>query len=246
MPKLMFAWLGSGRTRRRPVAASARNLDLAARSGLPVPPGAVLLDEFFQIVRANDLVAATGSRLYVTDPQALWATLFASVRLPRFDRAIAVRVAHDMDSSTLARCGLEPEIDAEDPQQLARALAEAWSQAGHGESLKRRDVLLLETVAFETCGTATSAASGARDMIEIWSQPGTANGSEEPLRETYELARLDGLRRPDEQLAPYAQRLQMLLRGVRRSLGRGNWVVSWVDDGHICWLTDVRDAASAV
>jgi hypothetical protein len=35
------------------------------------------------------------------------------------------------------------------------------------------------------------------------------------------------------------QRLQQLLRGVRRTFGQGNWQIDWLDDGRICWLIQI-------
>jgi hypothetical protein len=37
-----------------------------------------------------------------------------------------------------------------------------------------------------------------------------------------------------------------LLRGVRRSLGQGDWQIVWADDGHICRLRAVYPIVGAV
>ncbi|MCZ7668469.1 MAG: hypothetical protein M5U34_15385 [Chloroflexi bacterium] len=41
-------------------------------------------------------------------------------------------------------------------------------------------------------------------------------------------------------MPPYAQRLQKLLRGIRRTFGQGSWQVDWLDDGEICWVVKVE------
>ena len=49
---------------------------------------------------------------------------------------------------------------------------------------------------------------------------------------------------------PFARRLQLLLRGVRRTFGpgnsatdwRGDWDIEWADDGEVCWLVQIRPA----
>jgi hypothetical protein len=37
----------------------------------------------------------------------------------------------------------------------------------------------------------------------------------------------------------------MLLGGVRRTFGRGDWSIKWADDGRICWLLEVTPLAGA-
>lgn len=222
MPKLMFAWLGSGRTRKRDVDAGAQALDRAARAGLPVPAGAVLLDEFFRLALDNRLLMSAGERVVVAEPDALWATIFESVRLPHFDRPVEVRPA-----TPAAGEGPQPPagVDTADPTAFGRALAAAWSIGGPSP---RRDVVLLETVEAVAEGTAVSRTAEDEDEI-----------TQLPLA-PHALPRLEGWRRPDETRAPHEQRLQMLLRGVRHSLGRGDWAIAWADDGRVCWLRAVR------
>lgn len=230
MPKLLFAWLGSGRTRRREVGAGARHLDQAARAGLPVPPGAVLLDEVYRLAIANDLAADIGSRVVVTDAPALWATIFESIHLPRFDRPVEASAVRPGPHTDLP-AGQPAVVDTADPGALGQALAAAWSLPPGADPTTRRDVLLLETVAAVTWGSATSRATVEHDERQCAGAEGDPPES---------LARLRAWQPPDATLPPDAQRLQMLLRGVRRSLGQGDWQIVWADDGHICWLRAVH------
>ncbi len=131
----MFAWLGSGRSRRRKVGNSGRHLDLAARAGLPVPPGAILLDEFYRFALQNDLATVVGSRVIIPEPAVLHETLFQSVRLPRFDQPLVVTPVPD---DALAQSQSRPQatfeshakVDSSDPLALSQALAGAWSTTG--------------------------------------------------------------------------------------------------------------------
>jgi hypothetical protein len=50
------------------------------------------------------------------------------------------------------------------------------------------------------------------------------------------LPRLSRWSAPDTALPPFSRRLQMLLRGARRTFGPGTWRIEWVDDGQICYL----------
>lgn len=225
MPKLMFAWLGSGRTRRRNVAPATQSLDAAARAGLPVAPGAVLLDEFFRLAADHHLLSLTGEQVVVTEPEALWATIFESAHLPRFDRPVEVRPA--TASGDAWGCAA---VDSADAQTFAQALAAAWSAAS-GEAA-RRDVVLLETVDPTLAGTAVSNAAATED--QVW----TASAAP-TLGEPRPLPRLSRWQLPDDTRPDHEQRLQMLLRGVRHSLGRGDWLIAWADDGQVCWLRGV-------
>ena len=45
----------------------------------------------------------------------------------------------------------------------------------------------------------------------------------------------------DQSLPIYVQRLQYLLSGIRRTLGKGDWTIEWIDDGEICWLVQISE-----
>ena len=50
------------------------------------------------------------------------------------------------------------------------------------------------------------------------------------------LSRLVRWQHSDDSSSPYARRLRMLLRGLRRTFGDVGWEIEWLDDGRICWL----------
>jgi pyruvate,water dikinase len=215
-----FVWLGSGRARRRKVAPAGQWLDEAARAGLPVPPGAILLDEFYRMCLDKELAVRRGDALLIPDVELWHNTLFYSVRLPRFERPVHVRpVAVPPDGRAL---------DAADAVALAQALAAAWT-AQASAAPDRHDVLIVEQVAAPHAGTATCLQAAGHDVVTL------AGGAESPLS----LARLRPRQAADESLPAYVRRLQMLLRGLGRTLGPGNRLVHWADDGRICWLVGV-------
>ena len=221
----LFIWLGSGRARRRAVGPLARQLDQAANAGLPVPAGAVLLDEFYRFALASGLAQADGRRVLIPDAELWHNTLFHSVRLPRFRRPVKVQATANASAADapLFTCR---DVNFDDPMAAARAVAAVWSAAPPGDT-SRRDTLIIETVAASVTGAATTHS----DADDDWVTPAGAP--------PFALPQLRGRRGPDANQPPHVRRLQQLLRGVRRTFGPGAWRVEWADDGHICWLVQV-------
>lgn len=238
MTAMYFVWLGSGRAKRRHVDLEGQRLDLAAKAGLPVAPGAILLDDFYRICLEKALLEVSGGRVNIPDAELLHGTLFHSVRLPRFERPVGISlIPTDMDEVQ------EPDkprhryiIDADRPDELARALVTTWNAAAHRPAEARRDLLLMEEYAAEQNGRAFISDELGEDRVEY------SDGGTRGL--TLALPVLTGWRKPGENLPPFARRLQMLLRGVRRTFGPGKWVVEWADDGRICRLTRIIASGS--
>lgn len=232
-----FVWLGSGRARRRKVAERGVFLDRAAQAGLPVPPGAILLQELFQALTEKGVIENRADRTVIPDPELLHNTLFYSVHLPRFTRPVVFAPLFTPDALPTAGAGSPPPhspIDMNDPDQVTQALASLWPCAVR-RSGGRADLLLMESIDAETTGQAYTLASEAFDRLEM-----TRSGPE-PYQE---LPRIRGWLKPAVDLPPYARRLQMLLGGVRRTFGRGDWAIEWADDGAICWLRDLSIAGA--
>src|SRR4051794_21091005 len=80
---------GHGRSANLGVGNKARLLDLAARAGLPVPAGVILLDDAWHAALRLRLVRREGAVVEVGDARRLLARL----DLPAFARTIAVRSA---------------------------------------------------------------------------------------------------------------------------------------------------------
>ena len=236
MASSLFIWLGSGRARRRGVGEKGLLLDQAARAGLPVPNGAILLDELRLIFRDKGLIKGCNGRLIAPDPELLHNTLFYSVRLPRFARAVALRPAFAAPAAVPARLS----VDLGDAVATAAALAALWSGAELQPSGGRADLLVMEMVTAQVAGTALTnnmaAGRGApADEIKLRS------GHVAPLST---LPRLTGWQSPNSDLPPFARRVQMLLRGARRTFGPGMWQIEWIDDGQICYLVTAARATA--
>ena len=225
MASSLFIWLGSGRARRRRIGDKGRLLDEAARAGLPVPAGAILTDELLRLFVEKGLLENYDGRLIAPDPELLHNTLFFSVRLPRFDKPVALRPAFT-PSTTSVPARLD--VDLNDTVAATMALANIWTEVARLPAGARADTLVMEMVAADYAGTALTGHNPTHDAVTLLRSTETITLAPE----------LPHLRRgqPDAERPPFARRLQMLLRGVRRTFGRGLWQIEWIDDGHICYL----------
>jgi hypothetical protein len=235
MKKSPFVWLGANRARKTKVGQKALLLDKAASAGLPVPSGAILLDELFQLFLEEGVVAVQETAVSIPDPLWLFESLYDGIRFPRFDRPAIFRPAFSaltQEQQPIASAAKSC-VDMNDPDKLARALCSVWSVSPKPEIVFRRDVLVMEMVAGEGVspevvnGTAVTSTESTTDQIT------TSNNS-------LEIPQLTGFfPRTDSTLPPHAQRLQKLLRGIRRTFGEGSWQIDWLDDGEICWISKV-------
>lgn len=232
MSVALFIWLGSGRAKRRGVDVKGRYLDQAAKAGLPVPTGAILTDEMLRVFLEKGVIERQGGRVIVPDPELMHNTLFYSVRLPRFDLPVAIRPAFAGGGSLLpARLN----VDMDDPVPVAVALSAFWSAADQrGDT--RADLLVMEMITVEVQGTAVTRPDEAHDEVTI--RAGRDNEGQ-----TRPLTRLGLWQSPTADQPPHVRRLQMLLRGVRRTFGKGEWVVDWADDGRVCYLLNISAAS---
>lgn len=214
--KTPFIWLGSGRAKKWDVAPKGRHLDQAAKAGLPVPPGAILLDELFQLLLNEGVVVMDNGRITTPDLNWLHETIYQSVRFPHLDKPVAVR--------TTSTIPITPHLDVDfaDPVQLSHSLCEVWSQL-----TGRRDVLVMEMKNIAVMGTAVTAHPHDHDTIHI------------PNKSPLSLPQLSRWQHPPADSPAHLQRLQQLLRGVRRTFGTGEWQIDWLDDGRICWLIQI-------
>ena len=229
MSKTPFVWLGAGRAGKRGVGHRGVLLDKLARAGLPVPEGAILLDDLFRIYLSEGIIELADDRVVVPDPIWFSEVLYRDVRFPRLRDLLDIRpLSGNEQEAKWAMQDATPAVDSENPSQLALALGRAWTIPGDlGE--RRRDVLVTKSVAAALYGRAISRADEVIDEVEVKGSP-TA---------VLPLPRLRALQRPSGELPLHLGRLQMLLRGLRRSLGQGDWTVVWADDGAICWLQQV-------
>lgn len=229
MSKTPFIWLGAGRAGKRGVGHRGVLLDKLARARLPVPQGAILLDDLFRIYLSEGIIELTDDRVFVRDPVWFFEVLYRDVRFPRLRAQLDIcRLPENGQEEVWETRGVVSAVDSEDARQLALAIGQAWSIPGDAGE-RRRDVLVTKSVAAKTRGRAISRAGEVLDEVEV-------EGSDTAV---LSLPRLRILRQPSGELQPPLGRLQMLLRGLRRSLGQGNWTVEWADDGAICWVQRV-------
>ncbi len=227
MSVALFIWLGSGRAKRRRVGEKGRYLDQAAKAGLPVPTGAILTDEMLRVFLEKQVIERQGDRIIAADPTLMHNTLFYSVRLPRFDQPVAIRPAFSAGRSPFPG---RLNVDMDDPVAVAAALSAYWTAADQIIDA-RADLLVMEMIAPEAIGTAVTRPNETHDETKV------RIGSDEERART--LLRLGLWQSPTTGEPPYIRRLQMLLRGVRRTFGKGEWAIDWADDGRICYLLKV-------
>lgn len=217
---LYFVWLGSRRAKRQGVGNEGILLDVAAGAGLPVPAGAILLDTFYQLCLKHGLLTLIDGQVIIPDPLLLSHVLYEEAHLPRLSRPVTI--------TPILSTNQPLAVLAQEPIPLAKALEQAWSAI---EANSRHDLVLLESTESENSGLAYSQQAYQDDLVYGGGQ-------------TIALPQLQSWESATTGLPPFAGRLQKLLRGLRRTLGPGNWAVNWADDGQICWLVALRPGCS--
>ena len=222
MANQFFVWLGSGRARKHDVSDKGKLLDKAAKAGLPVASGGILLDDFYRLCVQEQVIVVENGRFTCPAPQQLHTLLYNDIHFPKLDHPTAVR----------ALFAAPPQLNCNvtNPQHLSHALCTLWSAIRLEPDTVRRDILLMKMVTADKWGTAVSHPHNPADQTTYPSSNGSSNLT---------LTKLTFWQTPDKSIPLYAQRLQMLLRGIRRTLGQAAWQIEWLDDGHICWLMQV-------
>lgn len=229
MQKTPFLWLGANRARKWPLSDKARLLDRAAQAGLPVPSGAILLHELFALFLEAGVIVVEDGVVTAVDAAWLYETFYEGIRFPQLEAPVILRAAFSLDGASQPADPVgapQRNVRLTDPAQLAAGLQRVWSLAAAPDEL-RRDVLVMEMVAAQAWGTAVTAAD-MPDTVTIMAPDAAPN--------TLTLPPLGRFGRPPADLPPHIQRLQMLLRGARRTFGAGTWQIDWLDDGRVCWL----------
>ncbi|GJM42638.1 MAG: hypothetical protein DHS20C20_29200 [Ardenticatenaceae bacterium] len=220
--RYFFAWLGSKRAAKQDVAEPGCLLDRAANANLPVPAGGILLHNFYELLLEEHILEENEGQVTASSADALHEMLFNLAHFPKIDAPMVIRPLHPTDfGPTLAP------VRTDNPTQLTNSLCEGWSTQNG-----RHDLLLISLPEIARRGTAVSPPNGESDQLTLSDKATTP------------LPRLTRWQRPDDSLPPHAQRLQMLLRGLRRTFGDDGWEIEWVDDGRICWLWELRTPTS--
>ncbi len=242
MNNLHFVWLGSGRTRKFDLTDKPRLLDKAARAGLPVPNGGLLLDLFFWLAWEEGLAREENGAVVIPDPAALLDLLYKTVRFPRLDKPLAVRSCFPDSIPGQVYLNVRPD----DAKALSRALSQIWTAVPPHKDFSR-DVLLMEMVNTQTAGAAVTDSSADSDQYSVFSgQYSVFSGQWSVVSGQWSaLPRAGWFGRSKGDLPDYGRRLQKLLGGARRTLGKGKWEVTWGDDGRICWILQIKKMRDA-
>ena len=222
--QLFFVWLGSKRAAKNGVGREGVLLDLAMRRNLPVPNGGILLDSFYQLCLEEGVAMVQAGQVVVPEPEALNELLFTAVRFPQFQTTTTLRTLFPELEN------LEIPLAPQQPTALAHALEVAWTTALQQVPTGARALLLLETAVVRQRGTAIMHSGEKDDEVTVLAPELTA------VFEQFALPQLQRWGRNKADGPDYVQRLQMLLRGVRRTFGEEVRHVRWADDGKICWL----------
>lgn len=230
MAKPTFIKLGANDAPKYGVGSKAARLDRASAAGLPVPFGVILLDEGIGALTAAGYVAFKNQQYVIQD----LPLLFSSLRLPNFERPVAVRPAFGNGEEGSPLSGVL-DIDSHKPPLFGEAIREIWNATTRLPSRTRRDVLIQEMIIPRLAGRAVSDPAFEDDA---WFAPEAA------ITEVRALPKLKRF----EKSAPGAPigRLQNLLRDIRRVFGDTGWDLEWADDGRACWLLRLRPLVATI
>ena len=239
----MILRLGSGEAAAWGCGHKASLLDRAAREGLPVPSGVIVLHEALSVALGRGLARVVGNggprSLAIPDPAALIRLLGLEVLSGR----LAVRSAfsaEDREAESLAgffTSGLF--VDGRASGAVAAALAGVWASAFRRPGPFRRDVIVQAMVDAGQSGIAFTEREFEDDLVNATEGTAERLVAGQVTGESFALPKLRTSDRPTESEAVRV-RLQGLLRGVRRVFGEGDWDVEWADDGRETWLVQIR------
>jgi pyruvate,water dikinase len=241
--------IGTGKLNKQGVCAKGVLLDLASRRGIAVPPSVVLLDAAANYAEDHDMMAAHQSVLVPRDMHAFIDTFQLFQSLTQLGAKIAVRTLFSTQAGAPLQMHAAPatrlRIDRRDPNALATAVCTVWSAARRFPRVTRRDVLLMTMVEAQHAGVAVIDCDFEDDFVNYL--PSTAeqltSGQTDSLN--LQLPRVA----PGEPVTaplPFTQRLQTLLKKIRIVFGDTRWVVEWADDGHECWLIELRHVVAPI
>jgi rifampicin phosphotransferase len=261
MKKLPFAWLGSKRAGKQGAGDKAGLLDMGRRLGLPVPEGVVLLHRLYELLLEAEVLVVDheNGRIHCPDPHWLKQVLHQDVRLPPLGGPLVVRAAFSAANNQATNGQpLDPippllNVDFDQPQALADALCSLWTAVMDQSDTLRRDLIVQKPVSIRNEGVVFSDPAYQDDLVSVIGDQYSVIGNRYSVigerylvnGEQWLLPQLRSGERAGGDLPEFARRLQMLLRGVRRTFGREVWRVEWADDGEICWLLQVNSPVDA-
>lgn len=226
--------LGSGAAQRYPAGNKGRLLDKAKHAGLPVPAGMLVLDESF-----SEVTEGVPERL-----SSIAEQIAAAVCASKMGEPYAVRSAFSAeDTQGSAMAGHFKSKLFVRAADVGEALVYVWHSADRYGQPVRRDILVMSMVNAQQAGVAFTEREFEDDLINYTAGVADAlvSGQVEgvstslPKLRSYE----DSL--PDSSGLPgFLQRLQLLLRDVRKVFQDVDWDIEWADDGASCYLIQIR------
>lgn len=210
--------LGSGDVVGGGCSPKAARLDRARQAGLPVPPGAVVID-------GTDFGAAARQV----------AAMFSS----HGELGLAVRsafAAEDGTTSSMAghfHTALSIPPEAEHVEEAIAAVHLS------GSATYRRDALIMPMVRAQHAGVAFLEPGWEDDLVNVVEGLGERLVSGAETGRRLRLPRLGRFERPNTG-DDWSNRLQALLRDIRRTEGDHPLDIEWADDGTTCWLLQLR------
>jgi len=236
--KTPFIWLGSKRAKKRGVGPLGFRLDEAAKAGLPVANGAILQHEFYQLLLDEGLIQWQNGRFHADNPLEIHDALYTAVRFPQLTTPVTVRPAFE---SLQKPPTVLQNIQFTDASQLTNALCIMWNDGGPPTSDMRRDVLVQETVSSQFHGIAISKPTESFDQVDYAHVNADTTQTTLNFDQRLQIPRLRRWQAPEKSLPAFAQRLQNLLRGMRRTFGDESWQIEWIDNGRICQLNQIDE-----
>jgi rifampicin phosphotransferase len=239
----VFLALGAGSAARHSIGSKASHLDTAASQGMPVPQGYILEDSLWHLALENHFIQVEGTAVTCPDPKAFYEAL----NLPAFPKKaqVSVRSAFSVEDTPTSSQGRHLAavngVDPTKPAALVGALCEVWASS-LGYDNTRRDVLVLLEVDAAHAGVVSTASNYEDDVVTYVEGDasallaGEAEGEHETLRKLRQYEKADHEEGTKRQDATWRDRLQVLLRRLRDTLGDSSWDVAWADDGNVCWL----------
>lgn len=121
-----------------------------------------------------------------------------------------------------------------------RDVPETIAQLRETPGAFRKDVIVMRMVKAQHAGVAFTEHDFEDDRVEYTN--GLADRLLRGLEPGHplELPKLRRWERPSTALPTFAQRLSKLLRDTRHVFGSRDWDIEFADDGHTCWLVQIR------
>lgn len=245
----MILRLGCGLAARHGCGSKASLLDRAARAGLPVPPGVLVLDEAWRFALDRGLVRAarSGARHPISVPDP--SLLLHLIGLPSFTAPLAIRAAFTSEDGTKETLAGEfvPGlfVDGRRPAAVAAGLAGVWAAAFRRPRGFRRDVIVQEMALARRGGSVLTEREHEDDLMDVTDGTNHLPRGEGGPRGSRALPKRRWGEGPTED-DPLSARLQALLRRVRRVFGEEDWMVEWADDDRKTWIIQIGPATPSL